>query len=126
MNSLTLDTETWIGQVLSDGDHHRVGTIEEIYYDEQSDRATWMVVKTGRLGAKRVFVPTASTVVARDAVVTVYAKREIEEAPRIDAVDELPEDRLRDLYRHYGLHYDAPGDGAGCPTPAERVLAYLM
>jgi hypothetical protein len=126
MRTLTLDTDTWIGRPLTDGDHHRVGTIEEIYYDEQSDEAIWMVVRTGRLAARRLFVPTASTIVARDAVVTVYAKDEIEDAPRIDAADDLPEDQLRDLYRHYGLQYDAPVDGARCPTAAERVLAYLM
>ena len=125
MRSLTLDSDTWIGQALTDGDHHRVGTIEEIYYDEQSDRAMWMVVRTGRLASRRAFVPTASTTLTRDAVVTVYGRAEIDEAPRIDAVDDLPEDRLRALYRHYGLEYDAPADGTRSPTAAERVLSYI-
>jgi hypothetical protein len=122
MRTLTLDADTWIGQALTDGDHHRVGTIEEIYYDEQSDEAAWMVVRTGRLGARRAFVPTASTIVARDSVVTIYPKHQIDDAPPIAVVDDLSEAELRALYRHYGLRYD----GAGGPTPAERILAYLM
>lgn len=122
MSAITPDSETWVGRQLTDGDHHHVGTIEEIYYDEQSDEPVWMVVKTGRLGARRAFVPAASTTLGRDGVVTIYPKRQIEEAPRIDAVDDLPEAELRSLYSHYGLRYE--GDGG--PTPAERILAYLM
>lgn len=122
MSTITPDSESWVGQRLIDGDHHRVGTIEDIYYDERSDEPVWMVVKTGRLGARRAFVPAASTTRDRAGLVTIYPKQEIEEAPRIDAVDELPEAGLRSLYRHYGLRYE--GDGG--PTPAERVLAYLM
>jgi hypothetical protein len=54
--------------------------------------------------------------------VTIYPKRQIVEAPSIDAVDELPEIELRSLYGHYGLRFE--GDSG--PTPAERILAYLM
>ena len=122
MTILTPDTDTWIGRALTDGDHRRVGTIEEIYCDERSDEAIWMVVKSGRVSARRAFVPTASTRVARDAVVTVYDKDEIDGAPQIDDVDDVPEEQLRALYRHYGLQYEGGGD----LTPAERVMAYLM
>jgi hypothetical protein len=122
MSSFTPDSESWVGQHLTDGDHHHVGTIEEIYYDEHSDEPIWMVVKTGRLGARRAFVPAASTTRGRVGIVTIYPKRQIEDAPRIDVVDELPEAGLRSLYSHYGLRYE--GDGG--PTPADRILAYLM
>jgi hypothetical protein len=122
MSSFTPDSESWVGQHLTDGDHHRVGTIEEVYYDEQSDEPIWMVVKTGWRGTGRAFVPAASTTHDSAGIVTIYPKHQIEEAPRIDAVDELPEAELRSLYSHYGLRYE--GDGG--PTAAERILAYLM
>jgi hypothetical protein len=121
MSSFTPDSESWVGQHLTDGDHHRVGTIEEIYYDE-SDEPIWMVVKTGRLGSRRAFVPAASTTRDRAGIVTIYPKHQIEAAPRIDAVDELPDAELRSLYSHYGLRYEGDGE----PTAAERILAYLM
>jgi hypothetical protein len=121
MSSHTPDSESWVGQRLTDGDHHRVGTIEEVYYDEQSDEPIWMVVKTGWRGARRAFVPAASTTRERAGIVTIYPKHQIEEAPRIDAVDELPDAELRLLYSHYGLRYE--GDCG--PTAAERILAYL-
>jgi hypothetical protein len=121
MSSLTPDSESWVGLHLTDGDHHRVGTIEEVYYDE-SDEPIWMVVKTGWRGTGRAFVPTASTTRDRAGIVTIYPKHQIEDAPRIDAADELPEAGLRLLYSHYGLRYE--GDCG--PTAAERILAYLM
>jgi hypothetical protein len=121
MSSFTPDSDPWVGRQLTDGDHHRVGTIEEVYCDECSDEPIWLVVKTGRFGTRRAFVPAASTTRDGAGIVTMYSKHQIDEAPRIDVVDKLPEAALRSLYRHYGLRYEGDGE----PTAAERILAYL-
>lgn len=129
MSIITRDSESWIGSTLTDTADHKVGTIEEIYFDEQTDRPLWMVVKTGLFGTRHSFVPLADATEVRGAVVTPYDKREVEHAPRIDPADDLSDEQVRALYRYYGLPYDAPVDEPPAPgreTPAERVMHWLV
>jgi hypothetical protein len=130
MSISTLDRESWIGSTLTDSENRRLGTIEEIYCDEQTGRPLWMVVKTGVFGTRRSFVPLAGAMPADDAIMTPCVKSQIDGAPKLDPTEDLPEDRVRELYRYYGLPYGAPVDGdtpdAPSDTPAQRVMKYLM
>ena len=45
------------GDDLYDGDGDKIGSIEEIYLDADTDEPAWAVVQTGLLGTKRIFVP---------------------------------------------------------------------
>ena len=47
----------WRGQELLDNDGDKIGTIEEIYLDTDTDRPEWALVKTGLFGGKGTFVP---------------------------------------------------------------------
>lgn len=40
----TMDCETWIDSTLIDRDDRKVGTIEAIYFDEDSGQPQWMAV----------------------------------------------------------------------------------
>ena len=124
MSPFPLDTESWIGSTLIDGSRHRLGTIEEIYVDDESDLPLWMVVRIGRFRARHTFVPLAGATRSGDAVLTPYDRLQIEQAPDVDVDEEVPDEELRALYAHYGLPYGLPGD-----TPreslAERVLRYV-
>ncbi|MEY2516341.1 MAG: hypothetical protein QOJ89_3699 [bacterium] len=126
MKPINTDCESWIGSTLIDGDDCKVGTIEEVYFDEQTDRPQWMVVKTGLLGSRHSFVPLASARLAGDVVETPYDKRQIVDAPRVDTADDLPDDQVVELYRYYALPYCDPVDGsAPGGSLAERILSYL-
>ena len=125
MSTIPRDSESWIGSTLVDGRHHKLGTIEEIYVDEESELPLWMVVRTGRFGhVRHTFVPIADARRAGDAVVTPHARAEIEHAPSIDVAEEVPDEELRELYRHYGLPYALPFEDP-CDNVVERVLGYL-
>jgi hypothetical protein len=128
--SITTDSDSWIGCALTDSEDRKLGTIEEIYCDEQTGQPLWMVVKTGRFATKRSFVPLRNALPTDIAIVTPYDRHQIDDAPKLDAADELPDGQVRDLYRYYGLPFDAQVDsdqpGARRETPAERVLKYLM
>jgi len=113
MSITTLDSESWIGLTLIDSEDRKLGKVEAIYVDAQTDQPQWMAVKTGLWGSERSFVPLADATPVGDAVRTPYAKREIDDAPRLAAEEDLPDDQVVELYRYYGLAYDAPGDGDG-------------
>ena len=111
MTVTTIDSESWIGRTLIDGDDRKLGTIEAIYCDEQTDRPQWMAVMTGLWGSEHSFVPLADAIPVGDVIRTPYAKSQIDDAPRLAAEEDLPDDQVIELYRYYGLAYDLPIDG---------------
>ncbi|MDQ3874066.1 MAG: PRC and DUF2382 domain-containing protein, partial [Actinomycetota bacterium] len=84
----------------SDGD--KIGSVEEIFYDEQTNQPEWIGIGTGFFGTKRVLVPIANADVKRDGVYVPYSKQQVKDSPDIDA-DEISEDAERELYSYYGL-----------------------
>ena len=130
MSTITTNSETWIGCVLTDGKERKLGTIADIYYDEATERSTWMLVKTGVFGSKHTLVPLAGAVAAHDTIQTPHTKRQVDHAPHVDPADTLTDDELRGLFEHFDVRLDAPADNdpqAGAPLAplAERVLSYI-
>jgi len=111
MSITTLDSESWIGLTLIDSEDRKLGKVEAIYVDAQTDQPQWMAVKTGLWGSERSFVPLADATPVGDAVRTPYVKSQIDDAPRLAAEEDLPDDQVVELYRYYGLDYDVPVDG---------------
>jgi sporulation protein YlmC with PRC-barrel domain len=53
----------WRGQTMVDSDGGKIGKIDEIYLDSDTDQPEWALVNTGMFGTKSSFVPIAD---ARD------------------------------------------------------------
>ncbi len=58
----------WRGQQLVDREGDKVGKIEEIFVDDQTEQPEWLAVKTGMFGGNLTLVPIAE---ARDQDCTV-------------------------------------------------------
>jgi hypothetical protein len=102
------------GEDLCDRGGDKIGSIEEIYLDAQTDEPEWALVHTGLFGTKRTFVPL-SQASEEDGVLTVpFDKATVKDAPGIEPSGQLSEREEAELYRHYGMDY-APGteDPAG-------------
>lgn len=127
MSIVTTDSDSWIGSALVDLDKCRLGTIEDIYFDAQSGRPQWLLVRNGRFGMRRILVPLAEARRIREGIMTPYDKRRIDRAPRIDPAEDLHDEQTAELYRHYGLRQDelVETDEPDPPSPRERVLSYL-
>lgn len=110
MSFTTVDRESWIGSTLIDPHDNKLGTIDELYFDLETDQPQWMLVKTGLFGTKRSLVPLTDARVTEGGIMTPFDKRQIDDAPRIGPTDDLPDDQVHELYRHYNLVYDAPVD----------------
>ena len=50
------DVLNWRGRDLYDTDGDKIGSIDEIYLDRETDDPEWAVVTTGLFGTKRTFV----------------------------------------------------------------------
>jgi hypothetical protein len=51
------DVRSWRGQDLIDAEGGKIGSIEEIYLDSDTDQVEWALVTTGLFGSKQSFVP---------------------------------------------------------------------
>jgi uncharacterized protein (TIGR02271 family) len=109
---------SWQGATMVDRDGDRVGTIDAIYVDDQTGEPEWALVNTGLFGTKTTFVPIAQATSSGDQVQVPYEKQLIKDAPRIDPDGHLSEAEEQQLWRHYGLDYNATDSGqqVGCDT----------
>jgi uncharacterized protein (TIGR02271 family) len=104
------------GQKLIDVDGNKIGTIEEIYLDDQTNQPEWATVNTGVFGSRTSFAPLAQAQLDDQGLRVPYAKDKVKDAPNVDADGRLTQDEEAELYRYYELHYsEAPSD-TGLPT----------
>src|SRR5690242_8994374 len=78
------------GEPVYDSSGDKIGKVDEIFYDRQTNEAEWIGVGTGFFGSKRVLVPVRGASVADDGVTVPYAKDLVKDSPDIDG-DEIDE-----------------------------------
>jgi sporulation protein YlmC with PRC-barrel domain len=93
----------WQGRTMLDNGGERVGRIQEIYLDMQTDEPEWALVNTGLFGLRSTFVPISDARESGDDVVVPFSKDQIKDAPGIEPDRELTEAEEDRLYSHYGV-----------------------
>jgi uncharacterized protein (TIGR02271 family) len=96
------DVLSWRGQNLTDTNGDKIGKIEEIYLDADSNAPEWALVTTGMFGSKQSFVPIQDATPGQDSIRVPFEKATVKDAPKVDPDGKLSEQEEDDLYRHYG------------------------
>lgn len=86
-----------------DSDGHKIGSIGQIYLDNNSGEPAWVTVSTGLFGTRASFVPLAEATVDGDDLRVPYTKAQVKGAPNVEADGELSPAEEDDLYRYYGV-----------------------
>jgi hypothetical protein len=107
----------WRGKALLDSDGEKIGKLEYLYVDNETDEPQFGTVKEGVIGKHITFVPLADATVSPDSLQVTVTKGAVKDAPNIDSGEELTADQEADLYRHFGMTYLPPS------TPSGRRLA---
>lgn len=110
----------WHGRTMLDVDGEKIGKIDAIYLDQESDQPEWALVNTGLFGTKSSFVPLAGAASSGEDVRVAVDKARVEDAPRIDADGELSPEEEATLFRHYDVPYDESGTVTAQGTPGGR------
>src|SRR4051794_29357767 len=113
--STTENVLEWRGQELLDNDGQKIGTIEEIYLDTETDQPEWALVKTGLFGNKGTFVPLQQANPSADGIQVPFEKSHVKDAPNVDPDGQLSQSEEQTLYQHYGLEYGEARSGSGLP-----------
>jgi uncharacterized protein (TIGR02271 family) len=99
----------WQGRTLKDRNGDKIGTIDALYLDQQTDKPEWALVNTGLFGTKSSFVPLAGAAPRGEDVVVGVEAQQVKDAPRMAPDEELSEEQEAELFRHYGIDYTGEG-----------------
>jgi sporulation protein YlmC with PRC-barrel domain len=134
MSEMTLESlGAMYGANVYDSTGEKIGAVEEIFYDDRTQRPEWIGIGTGFFGTKRVLVPVHGSTFDGDAVTVPYDKEQVKSSPDIDA-DVIAPDMEADLSAYYGVpaadagaldqglgrDVDSAGDAAGGQATVTR------
>jgi uncharacterized protein (TIGR02271 family) len=103
----------WKGQTVVGPDGEKIGKIEDVYLDQQTDKPEWLAVKTGLFGGGVSFIPLAEASTEGDDVRVPYGKDQVKDAPHAEADGQLSQQEEGELYRHYGMEYSEARSDSG-------------
>ena len=107
----------WREHDVVDPDGKKIGQLEAVYVDTGTDEPAFGSIRIGMVGRHRLtFVPLDRAVVLPGQLKVAYPKSQVKGAPTIDTDGELPAVDEPELFKHYGLEYQAGLSG-------ERQLA---
>jgi uncharacterized protein YrrD len=104
----------WHGTRLVDRYGEKIGKLEDVYVDVETDEPMFGTVKEGRFGRHLTFVPLGAITIGPDHLQVKVTKDQVKEALDIETQgDELSQADESGLYHHYGLNYTAPDTESG-------------
>src|SRR4051794_21057750 len=105
------DIKEWRGQAVLDPQGEKLGTLDEVYYDTESDAPAFGAVKSGLVGKHITLVPLAGASAGQSYIRVATAKEQFKDAPSIDTDVELTAEDEASSYGHFGLDYRPAGAG---------------
>ena len=102
----------WRGQEVLDPVGEKLGKLEEVYFDGETDDPVFGAVKSGTFSKSLTLVPLLKASVMRDFVRVNCDKNTFKKAPSYDTDHELSLDDEAAIYGYYGADYTPAGEGA--------------
>ncbi len=84
-------------------DGGKIGSIGQIYADDETNEPTWVTVKTGFFGSNESFVPLDSASQDGHDLVVPYTKDKVKDAPNVAPDGHLTPQEEDELYSYYEL-----------------------
>jgi hypothetical protein len=102
----------WVGRDVLDLDGEKIGKLNDVFYDAETDVPAFVAVKRGFVGKRLTLVPLGGASVGPQHLRVKYRKSDVKDAPSHDADTELSVEGEADAYKYFGLQYTTAGDGA--------------
>jgi hypothetical protein len=107
----------WRGRTLIDPDGEKIGQVDELYMDSQTEEPEWAKVTTGLLGRHSSLVPLAGAEPRGEDVMVSVTKEQVENSPHSEPEGELSRETEEALFRHYGISYSDEGSVTATDVP---------
>jgi uncharacterized protein YrrD len=104
----------WHGKMLVDRNGEKIGKLQDVYVDVETDEPQFGTVKEGFIGRHLTFVPLGGIRIGPDDLQVVVTKNQVESAPNIEMHgDELSQADESVLYHHFEQNYTPPSSQSG-------------
>jgi uncharacterized protein (TIGR02271 family) len=110
----TEDFERMRGAPVYGDDGERIGSVEKLFLDVDTDQPEWLGIGTGFLRMKSALVPVEGATTEGDGVRVPYDADRVKASPDIDE-DQIGQDTEAELYSYYGLKYTERRSETGLP-----------
>jgi sporulation protein YlmC with PRC-barrel domain len=95
----------WQGKEVLDSNGKKIGTVEDVYFDIETDEPRFLRVKAGLLRHRIVLVPVAGVTASPDHLTVALTKNVAGKAPAMEPGGELSAEFEKRLFGYYGLDY---------------------
>jgi len=104
----------WHGRMLVDRGGEKIGKLQDVYVDVETDEPQFATVKEGFISRHLTFVPLGGVKVGPDTLEAAVSKAQVEAAPDIaQHGEELSQADESTLYHHFELNYTPPDTESG-------------
>jgi sporulation protein YlmC with PRC-barrel domain len=108
------DVAEWHGKMLIDRHGEKIGKLEDVYVDVETDEPQFATVKEGFISRHLTFVPMGGIKVSPDGLQVAVSNELVKAAPNIEQHgEELSQADESALYHYYELNYIPPNTESG-------------
>ena len=105
----TYDVNALLSATAYGSDGGKIGKVEQVFLDDNTEEVTFVTVNTGLFGTKESFVPADGARQDGDRLVLPYTKDVVKDAPNVDADQHLSPAEEEEIYRYYKMNYSGNG-----------------
>jgi uncharacterized protein YrrD len=104
----------WHGKMLVDRNGEKIGKLQDVYVDVETDEPQFATVKEGFIGRHLTFVPLGGIQIGPDDLQVSVTKDQVRSAPEIDMHgEELSQADESTLYHHFEMNYTPISTASG-------------
>ncbi|HEX6444097.1 MAG TPA: PRC-barrel domain-containing protein [Streptosporangiales bacterium] len=103
----------WRGHDVYLNNGEKLGKLDDVYYDAETDVPQFLCVRTGTLTHKQVLVPAANVTPSPAKLTVAWGQGVISEAPTMKPGQQLTSQDEERVFRHYGMDYATPDTASG-------------
>lgn len=93
--------EVYLGRTVVDPAGNKIGSVGQVYVDDDSGVPDWVTINTGLFGMRENFVPLQGSSLSGDQLQVAFDKDVVSRAPGIDDDSHLDADEEQNLYTYY-------------------------
>lgn len=103
--------DVYVGRTAVDQQGNKIGTVGEVYVNDQTGQPDWITVNTGLFGMKENFAPLAGSSFNGDELVLPFGKDVVKDSPDIADSSHLDIDEQHSLNAYYQRYLGTGGTG---------------
>ncbi len=105
----TQTPETYVGRTAVDAQGNKIGSVGQVYVNDETGVPDWITVNTGLFGMKENFAPLDGSSFAGDDLVLPFDKNVVKDSPDVADSAHLDPDEQQALYSYYERYLGTGG-----------------